>query len=123
MSQAGISPVAKAVRRPATLLLLLWAAIGIPAGLQQGCGRLQVVDSKTGIVRDATPEEAAKMVSEVGMTVAQTAQGAGLGVAVPWITMVTQIAALLAAWSIRPKESAATATASAPTPPATAPPA
>ena len=123
MSLDTIHPKARNVT---TFAMLAYAILGLPAFCQQGCDRLQVQDPATGIYRDATPEEKAKLVQDAGNAVTGVVETIPGGTMfAPIIQAITQLGALFVAWRIRPKDQPAaptstTAAAAAP-PPATPP--
>ena len=99
-------------RRYATLSLLLYSLVGVPALSPSGCERMQVQDPATGAWRDATVQEKQTLVNQVGETATSVAQQVPGGVAfMPIIQLATQIGALMVAWRIRPKDPPATPTA------------
>lgn len=96
--------LATASRRSAVLLLLLYAIVGIPTAAQNGCTSFKVYDPATHTWHEATPDEAKALVQDVGNTAQTVTTAIGFPQAAPFIQIATQIAALILAWSIRPKE-------------------
>jgi hypothetical protein len=89
-------------RRPAALLLLAFAALGIPlAATDSGCA-FQVKDPITNTWRDATPIEMTGFANETGAIVRTTVADTPLAPALPWVEMALRLGALFAAWRVVP---------------------
>lgn len=81
-----------------TLAFVLIACIPVIPLINPGCERLYIHDPETGLLRPATPEEAAEMVSAAGDVAKVAAVATGHLEYLPIVDIVVRALAAAAAW-------------------------
>jgi len=91
-------------QRPTTAILLAISLALSAAVTQTNCQSLTVKDPVTGLERPATPQEIAQIYGQTAAKAGEISTAFGFPQAAPILSLIGQMAALWAAWSIRPKE-------------------
>jgi len=89
-------------RRPATLLLLAWAVTAPTIVGLCSCETPWLQDPETLAWRKATVAETQTMIDNTGAQLAKVTEKAIGSTYTPAITAITQLAALIFAWTVRP---------------------
>jgi hypothetical protein len=89
-------------RRAPSFLLLAWAVLAPTLVGLASCTTPWIQDPDTGSWRKATVAETQTMIDATGKQLAEVTEQAVGGTYTPVITALTQLAALIFAWTVRP---------------------